>query len=64
MSTNQTLLLDHDELKLMESFVLQKQYNPGTRVAYNNGESWIEGVVEDGSCVGAALVRYACSGCG
>ena len=55
---NQTLLLDRSEMKLMESQVLQNNFAPGTRVAYNDGDSWAEGVVETNTSIGAALVRF------
>ncbi len=57
VSSNQTLLLEEEELKLMESLLLLDQFSPGTRVAFNDGDTWVEGVVEESSCIGAALVR-------
>ncbi len=42
----------------MEPLVVLNQLSPGTRVAFNDGDTWAEGVVEESNCIGAALVRY------
>lgn len=41
----------------METHALKKNFSQGTRVAYNDGDKWMEGVVEIENAVGAALVR-------
>jgi len=56
--TNYAMLLESSQLKFMETQALQRQFNPGTRVVYNNGMDWTEGVVESCNAIGAAFVRF------
>ena len=55
--TDKTLLMAPKQLKFMEIHALKRNFTQGTHVAYNDGDQWMEGVVEKENAVGAALVR-------
>lgn len=61
LQSNQTLLLERNEIKLLESHILETNLQPGTRIAYNDSDKWLEGVVETNSSVGAAQVWWVVS---
>lgn len=54
---DKTILIEPKKLKFMETHALKKNFTEGTHVAYNDGDRWMEGVVEKENAVGAALVR-------
>ena len=54
--TLHTFLADESQLKFMQTQILDREFTRGAKVCYNDGEGWIEGVVEDTDAVGAAFV--------
>lgn len=56
--TLHTFLADESQLKFMQTQILDREFTRGAKVCYNDGEGWIEGVVEDTDAVGAAFVLW------